>query len=150
MNLNEQLTNDMKSAMKAKASLRLQTIRSLKAAIKNEIIQKGNSSDELTDSEIIAIIRKQAKQRNDSITQFDNAGRVELADVERNELVILEEYLPKSLSEEELHLLVTDAVKAVNATSRAQMGAVMQHLKETTEGRVDGKVLSQSVIKALS
>jgi len=150
VSINNQLTSDMKSAMKAKDSLKLSTIRALKSAIKNASIEKGDSLGELSDSEVTGIIRKQVKQRQDSFEQFTNAGRPELAEKEKLELKILQEYLPAPLTEAELQTAVTEAITETKATSRADMGKVIGFLQKSTEGRVDGKTLSQAVIKALS
>jgi len=150
MSLNDQLTADMKTAMKERNSGALTVIRALKSSIKNAAIEKGGADAVLEDSEIISVIRKQIKQRQDSITQFESAGRPELAENEKSEMTILETYLPTPLSEDEIKTLVAAAVEKTEASSRADMGKVMAELKVTTEGRADGKVLSQLVMAALS
>ena len=94
-------------------------------------------------------IRKQVKQRQDSITQYVEAGREELADVERSEISILEKYLPQALSEAEINQIVTDAVASTGAAGMKDMGKVMKVCQEKCEGRADGKVLSQAVKSAL-
>lgn len=136
--------------MKARDSTSLNTLRALKSAIKNAAIEKGGADAELDDSEAIAIVRKQVKQRQDSIAQFENAGRTELADNEKAEIAVLEAFLPAALSTEELSSLVTKVVAETGATSRADMGKVMKALQERTGGRADGKSLSQEVMKHLS
>jgi len=144
----DQITADMKDAMRSKDKVALNTIRALKTAIKNAEIDSPNS--ELSEPEIIAIIRKQIKQRNDSITQFIEAKRPELADNEKAEVAVLEKYLPQAMSEEEVKGLVADVIKETGASSRADMGNVMKLLQQKTQGRVDGKLLSQTVMAALS
>ena len=148
--LSDQVTEDIKNAMRAKDTIALGTLRALKSAIKNVAIEKGGADAVLDDSETTAVIRKQVKQRQDSITQFEEAGRTELADKEKAEIAVLEKYLPAALSEEELTLAVTEAIAETEATSRADMGKVMKVLQEKTAGRADGKTLSQAVQSHLS
>ena len=146
----DRLTEDLKGAMRAKDTLALNTLRALKSAIKNAAIDKGGADAELDDAEIVAIIRKQIKQREDSITQFEQAGRSELAENERAESGILQRYLPAALTEEEVRALVDGAMAETGASSRADMGKVMKLLQERAAGRVDGKTLSSEVMKRLS
>ena len=149
MSMNERLTNDMKTAMKARDKLALNTIRALKSSIKNTAIEQGGADVVLDDPTIIKIVRKQVKQRLDSIAQFNSAGRSELAENEQAEILILEKYLPQAMSEQEIVALVSQVIAEVGATSRADMGKVMSILQEKTDGCADGKVLSQAVMKAL-
>ena len=142
--------DDIKSAMKAKDQVALTTLRALKSAIKNSAIEKGGADAELDEAENMAVIRKQIKQRQDSITQFEDAGRSELADKEKAEIVILEKYLPTPLTNEEISSLVAEAVSEAGATSKADMGKVMKLAQEKANGRADGKVLSGLVMNALS
>lgn len=148
--ISTQIANDLKTAMKARDTQALNTLRALKSAIKNAAIAKGGADTELDDAEETNIVRKQVKQRQDSIEQFEKADRNELADIEKAEIVILERYLPAALSAEELSSLVEAAIAEVGASSRADMGKVMKILQESTDGRADGKTLSQEVIKRLS
>jgi hypothetical protein len=104
----------------------------------------------LDDVAIISIIRKQVKQRLDSIEQFNNANRPELAENERNEINILEKYLPSAMTADEINTAVAEVVAETGAASRADMGKVMGLLQKKTGGRADGKILSQAVMKALS
>jgi len=150
MSMNDTLTADMKTAMKAKDKLALTTIRALKSAIKNAAIEQGSADTVLDDVAIISIIRKQVKQRLDSIEQFNNANRPELAENERNEINILEKYLPSAMTADEINTAVAEVVAETGAASRADMGKVMSLLQKKTEGRSDGKILSQAVMKALS
>lgn len=148
--MNDTLTADMKAAMKSKDKVSLTTIRALKTAIKNAAIEQGNADVELDDKAVIAIIRKQVKQRLDSTEQYNTAGRPELAETEQAEITVLEKYLPKALSEEEINAAVAEVIAETGASSRADMGKIMGLLQKKTEGRAEGKVLSQAVMKALS
>ncbi|MGJ8672527.1 GatB/YqeY domain-containing protein [Rubritalea sp.] len=148
--MNDQLTADMKDAMKSKDKVALSTIRALKAAIKNAAIEQGSADTVLDDTAVMSIIRKQIKQRQDSMEQFNNANRPELAENESAEIAVLEKYLPAAMSEDDIAAAVAEAISETGATSRAQMGQVMGILQQKTEGRADGKTLSQAVMKALS
>lgn len=150
MTISAQLTEDLKTAMKAKDALALTTLRALKSAMKNAAIEKGGADAELDENETVNIIRKQLKQRVDSITQFESAGRTELAQKEKDEMAILEKYLPAGLSAEEIGTIVQAAVAETGASTRADMGKVMKIVQEKVAGRADGKTLSQEVMKHLS
>ena len=145
----EQLGEDLKAAMRAKDTVALNTLRALKSAMKNAAIEKGGANAELDEGEAVAIVRKQIKQREDSIEQYEKANRGELADQERAEIAVLENYLPAALSDEEIANLVEAAVKETGASTRADMGKVMKLLQERVAGRADGKTLSQEVMKRL-
>ena len=148
--LAERIPQDLKEAMKAKDQGRLAVIRALKTALTNAAIEKGGLGTELTEAEELAVVRKQVKQRQDSASQFEQAGRQELADKEKAEIAILEAYLPAPLGAEEIAALVDQAVAETGATSKADMGKVMKLLQERTDGRADGKTLSQEVAKRLA
>lgn len=148
--LSEQITEDMKSAMREKNTLVLNTVRMLKAAIQNSAIEKGGAGTELDDGEIAGVIRKEVKKRQDSVEQYESAGRDDLAGKEKEEITVLEKYLPKPLGEDEIATLVDEAIAEVGATSRKEMGQVMKALQEKTAGRADGKTLSQAVMAKLS
>ncbi len=148
--LSQQLTDDMKTAMREKNSVALTTIRMLKAAVKNAAIEKGGADAELTDPEVMAVIRKEVKKRQDAIAQYEDAGRPELAEKEKEEIDVLQAYLPTPLSADELAKMVDEAIAEVGATSKKEMGQVMKVLQEKTEGRADGKALSQAVMAKLS
>ncbi len=105
---------------------------------------------ELSDAEAVQVIRKQAKQRQDSIESFEKGGRVELADKEKQELAILNAYLPQGMSADELAKVVRETIAELGATSKAQMGAVMKALQAKVGGRADGKTLSAEVARQLS
>lgn len=148
--ISDQISEDLKTAMRAKDTLSLNTLRALKSAIRNAAIAKGGADATLDGSEESGIIRKQVKQRQDSIEQFEKAGRSELAENEQAEIAVLEKYLPAALTPQELATLVSAAIDESGATSRADMGKVMKILQESTGGRADGKTLSQEVMKRLS
>ena len=148
MNLQEQIDHDLKEAMKAKHAERLGVLRMLKAGVKNAAIEKGGPAAALEDAEVLAIIRKQVKQRQDSIESFTKGGRPELAAKEQAEMEILGAYLPQQLSPEALAALVKDAIAECGAAP--QMGAVMKLAREKAAGRADGKALSEEVKRQLS
>lgn len=140
----------MKMAMREKNTVALNTVRMLKSAIKNAAIEKGGADAELTDPEVMVVVRKEVKKRQDSIEQYEAAGRTELADQEKAEMEVLNGYLPEPLSDEEIAAIVDAAVAEVGATSRKEMGQVMKLVQERTAGRADGKTLSQAVMAKLS
>jgi len=150
MKFQEQIDNDLKEAMKAKQADRLAVLRMLKAALKNTAIEKGGASAVLDDAEALAVVRKQVKQRQDSVEGFEKGGRPELAAKEREEIEVLNAYLPKQLPPEELAAIVKEAIAEAGATSKAQMGAVMKIAQAKVAGRADGRALSQEVQKLLS
>ena len=121
----------------------------LKAAVTNATIEKGGADSKLTDAEAIQVIRKQVKQRQDSIESFEKGGRAELAAKEKEELSILQSYLPQGMSAEEISKAVRETIAEVGASSKAQMGAVMKALQAKVAGRADGKTLSAEVQKQL-
>lgn len=150
MNLQTQVDNDIKDAMRAKDMPRLNTLRMLKAAMKNAAIEKGGAEGVLDDAEASAIIRKQIKQRQDSVEGFEKGGRPELAAGEKAEIEVLSTYLPQALSAEEVAAIVKEAIAEAGATSKAQMGAVMKLVSAKAGGRTDGRTLSSEVQKQLS
>ena len=139
----------MKTAMREKNTVALNTVRMLKSSIKNAAIEKGGADAELTDAEVMAVVRKEVKKRQDSIEQYEAAGRDELADQEKAEIEVLNGYLPEPLSSEEIASIVEAAIAEVCATSRKEMGQVMKIVQEKTAGRADGKTLSQAVMSKL-
>jgi uncharacterized protein YqeY len=150
MTLSERLDSDLKDAMRAKDAAKLGVLRMLKSALKYAAIEKSGAEGKLDDAATTQVIRKQVKQRQDSIESFEKGGRPELVAKEKAELEILNSYLPQSLGAEELAKLVRDAIAEVGATSKAQMGAVMKDVQAKAAGRADGKTLSQEVQKQLS
>jgi len=122
----------------------------LKAAMMNAVIEKSGAQGQLSDADATQVIRKQVKQRQDSIESFEKGGRAELAAKEKDELSILQSYLPQAMSAEEVSKIVRETISEVGATSKAQMGAVMKALQAKIAGRADGKTLSAEVQKQLS
>src|SRR3954463_5750726 len=140
MTLQERIDVDLKDAMRAKDAGKLNVLRMLKSALKYAAIEKPDGT--LDDSAATQVIRKQVKQRQDSIESFEKGGRPELAAKEKEEMEMLNAYLPKGLSAEELTSLIREAIAEVGATSKAQMGAVMKVVQAKVAGRADGKIVS--------
>ena len=136
--------------MRAKDATRLGVLRMLKSALNYAAIEKSGAQGELNDAESIQVIRKQAKQRQDSIESFEKGGRAELVAKEKEELAVLNGYLPQQLSADELSQMVRETIASVGATSKAQMGVVMKALQAKVAGRADGKTLSQEVQRQLA
>lgn len=149
MTLVERIDAELKEAMRAKDAAKLSVLRMLKSALKYSAIEKAGANTEVDDAAAVQVIRKQVKQRQDSIESFEKGGRPELAAKEKEEVAILNSYLPQALSAEELGKLVGATIAEVGATTRAQMGAVMKALQEKVAGRADGKSLSQEVQRQL-
>lgn len=147
MSLKDQITEDMKSAMRAKEAVKLGTIRLITAAMKQKEVDERV---ELTDAMVMAIIEKMIKQRKDSISQFEAGGRQDLADIEKAELVILAAYMPAGLSDAEMQAAVAAAVAEVGATGPQDMGKLMAVLKSKLAGRADMTVVSAMVKAALA
>lgn len=136
--LKQRIQDNVKAAMKAKDKARLGTLRLITAAIKQREVDERI---ELDDSQVLAILDKMIKQRRDSIKQYESAGRQELADQEKSEIIIIEDYLPAGLSEEEIASMIETALQEVGATGIQDMGKVMGKLKPQMQGRADmGKV----------
>ncbi|GAF65962.1 hypothetical protein BTS2_2862 [Bacillus sp. TS-2] len=147
MSLLERLNNDMKSAMKNKDKLKLSVIRLVKASLQNEQIKIGR---ELTDDESLTVLNRELKQRRDSLHEFEQANREDLATKIRDEITILEIYMPEQLSEEELSELVKDTIAEVGASSKADMGKVMGALMPKVKGKADGSLVNRLVQQHLS
>ena len=150
MTLQERVYSDLIEAMRAKDATRLGVLRMLKSAFRYAAIAKSGAEGELSDAEAVQVIRKQVKQRQDSIESFEKGGRTELAEKEKEELAILNSYLPQAMTADELAKLVRETVAEVGATSKAQMGSVMKALQAKVGGRADGKMLSAEVVRQLS
>lgn len=142
MSLKERLQEDLKASMKSKDAIRKSVVTMVRAAIKQ--IEVDNRV-ELGDAEILDVITKQLKQRNDSLKDFEKAGREDLIEATKSEIGILKEYLPQQLSEEELEKIVLETISELNARSMKDMGGVMAALKEKTRGIADAKLISQMV-----
>jgi uncharacterized protein YqeY len=138
LSLKKRITDDMKSAMRAKNKERLMTIRLVLAVIKQ---QEVDTQEAVDDQAVLAILDKQVKQRRDSIAQYDKAGRDDLADQERNEMVILQEYLPEQLTDSEIDALIQQAIDTTGASAMSDMGKVMGFITPKAKGRADmGKI----------
>lgn len=136
--LKDRITDDMKSAMRAKDKDRLQTIRLILAAIKQ---QEVDTRDEVNEDHVLLILDKLVKQRRDSIKQFNDAGREDLSSIEEAELLIIQEYLPTPLTDDEINALIDGAIEESGASSMKEMGQVMGLIKPKTQGRADmGKI----------
>ncbi len=139
MNLQEQITNDLKEAMKAKDSFRLGVIRMLKGAL---MLEKINKMHELSNEEIIDVVSKQIKMRKDSIIEFTKANRDDLVKQNEEEIIILNSYMPPQLSEEELKKIVDDTFAKVAPTSIKEMGKIMKEITPLVKGKADMSVVS--------
>ena len=147
MTLQERLGQEIKSAMLAKDADRLGALRMLKSTIGYILIEKKTES--LSDADFVSVVQKEVKTRRDSIEQFEKGGRPELAAKEKQEITVLENFLPQQLSAEELEKMVRDAIAETGATSKKEMGPVIKVLQAKAAGRADGKTISQLVGKLL-
>jgi uncharacterized protein YqeY len=145
--LSERIDADMKEAARAQDKRRLGTLRMLKSALKYREIETGKA---LEDPEVIGVVQTLIKQRRDSATQYKAGGRPELADAENAEIVILEAYLPRQLSDAELQAAVQEAISASGAKGQKDMGAVMKLLMPKVQGKAEGKRVSEAVKAALA
>ena len=141
------LTEDMKTAMRGGEKERLQTIRLILAAVKQ---QEVDTREEQSDDDIVASLTRMQKQRRESITQFEKAGRQDLVDKEEQELVVISEYLPAALSDEEIEKLIAQAMTESGASSMKDMGKVMGILKPKLAGRADMGAVSSKIKSALA
>ncbi len=143
MSLKERITSDMTAAMRSREAARLSTLRMVKAAVQNREIEKGG---ELSDEELGKLLQTLVKQRRDSVEQYEKAGRAELAEKERAEILVIEEYLPRAATREEIERAVEEAVAETGASSLKEMGAVMKAALARLAGRnADGRVVSETV-----
>ena len=147
MGLKEQIVSDMTASMKARDAARTSVLRMVKAFVMNREIEKGG---ELSDEELTKALQSLVKQRRDSVEQYEKAGRVELAERERAEIAVIEEYLPRAASREEVERAVAEAVAETGATSLKEMGAVMKAALARLAGRnADGRMVSEVVKQRL-
>jgi uncharacterized protein YqeY len=144
--LKERLTEDMKAAMRASEKERLSTIRMVQAAIKQREVDERIALD---DAQVIAVLEKMVKQRKESIAQFEQGGRSDLADKEKAEIVLLQGYLPAQLSDVEVDALIREAMATTGATSMKDMGKVMGVVKAKAAGRADVGAVSARIKAAL-
>nr|WP_266100713.1 GatB/YqeY domain-containing protein [Marinobacter nauticus] len=145
--LKEKLSSAVKDAMRSKDKDRLVTLRMAQAAVKQIEVDERR---ELTDDDVLKVLDKMLKQRRDAAAQYDDAGRGELADKERSEMVIIEEFMPAALSEDDLDALIRETINATGASGMQDMGNVMNELKPQVLGRVDMGHLSKKVRAALA
>ena len=147
MDYRSTIENGLKEALKKRDAIRVSVFRMLLTAIKNKEVEKIRP---LTDEEFFALIKTSIKQHNDSIESFKKGQRLELAEKEEKELEILKEFQPSQLTEDEIAKEIEDAVAAVGAKDRKEMGKVIKFLMDKFPGRIDGKLLSTMVLKRLS
>ncbi len=148
MSLKERIGEDIKTAMKAKDKIRLQTVRSIKKAIlEKEVEVRPQGQDSLTEEQEIELLSQQAKQRRDSIEQFKNAGRDDLAEQESQELAIIQTYLPEQVSDSELEVIIDEIIANSGATSVKDLGKVMGPAMKQLKGKADGKKI-QALVKS--
>ena len=152
MSLRYKIDEDYKKSIKNKEQDKINTLRLIRSAIKDKDISLRNdsTSDGVSDKEILSILAKMIKQRSDSIRQYEEAGRIELAEGERAEVRVIEEFLPEKLTVEEIEKAISKAIESIGAKSIRDMGKVMGQLKESFEGQVDFNIVSQKVKEALS
>lgn len=148
MMLEEKIMEDYKQAMKDKDSLKVSVISFLRAQIKYAVIEK--KVDKLPDADIIAVIKKQVKQRQDSISQFEQGGRADLAEKEKSELTILKGYLPVEMSAEDVKKIVLETIKETNASGIKDMGKVMKAVLTRVAGKADSRLVSDLVRESLA
>jgi uncharacterized protein YqeY len=145
MSLKERIVADLTAAMKAKDAARTSTLRMMKASVMNREIEKGT---ELSEDELTKAMQSLVKQRRDSIEQYEKAGREELAAKERAEIEIIEAYLPRAATREEIERAVDEAIKETNASSMREMGVVMKATQARLSGQsADGRIVSE-IVKA--
>ncbi|MBC6349915.1 GatB/YqeY domain-containing protein [Lactobacillus melliventris] len=147
MSLSEQIMSDMKDAMKARDKVKLNTVRMIKAALMNEKIKAGH---DLTADEELTVLSREKKQREESIAEFTKANRDDLVAETKQELAIVENYLPKQMTDEELNQAVSQAISETEAKGKSDFGKVMKALMPKIKGKADGKAASNAVRKQLS
>lgn len=147
MTLLTTINEDVKTAMKARDKEKLSVLRMLKSALQNEQIKKGT---ELNEEEELSVLSREMKQRRDSLTEFKNADRQDLVEKLEKEIVIVESYLPKQLTEEELQSIVQEVIASVNATSTSDFGKVMGAIMPKVKGKADGNAVNRIVKEQLS
>lgn len=148
--LKDKIQEDLKQAMIAKDVLKLSTVRMLKSAIQYHEIQKGGAGYEATDEDVIEVIGREVKKRNEAIELYKQGARPELAEKEQKELEILKAYLPEQMSEEKIRILVKETIVSTGASSMQDMGKVMSALMPKVKGRADAGLVSNIVRESLS
>ena len=151
MSLKQSILDELKSAMKQKDAERLRVLRSLKAKIlEKEISERKGGEAELSDDQVVEVLMKAAKQRKESIDQFEKGGREDLADKEKAELSIIEDFLPTMMSEDEVRAEVKSQIEEMGASSMADMGKVMGTIMDRLKGKAEGSMVSRIVKEELS
>lgn len=151
MSLKDRISEEIKAAMKAKDKLRLETVRSIKKVLlEKESAVRPSGQDQLTETQELEVLTQLAKQRKDAIDQYQQAGRVDLADQEAQELAIIQEYLPSQLSAAEVGAMIDQIIAEVGATSPKDMGKVMGPAMQQLKGRADGAMVQALVKEKLS
>jgi uncharacterized protein YqeY len=151
MSLKDRIAQDIKTAMKAKDKLRLETVRSIKKLLlEKEVSLRPSGQENLTEAQEIELLAQLAKQRRDSIEQYEKAGRTDLAEQEAQELSIIEEYLPRQLSDAEIEGIIDEIIARVGASSPKDMGKVMGAAMKDLKGKADGKKVQELVKAKLS
>lgn len=148
--LKQKLQEDLRQAMLTKDQVKISTLRLLLSAISYHEIQKGKAGYIATDEDVLSVLQKEAKQRRDSISQFQSANRQELVEKETRELEIIESYLPKQMDEEAIRKLIQEALRQTNAASLKDIGKVMGWLMPKIKGKADGGFVNQLVREALA
>ena len=149
--MRERIAQAMKDALKSKDQATLSTIRLIVAALKDRDIaaRSDNNHDGISDDEILSMLQTMIKQRNESAKMYEDGGRPELADAEKAEIVLIQQFLPEQLSKDDIEKAITEAIAQTNAASIKDMGKVMAHLKEQHTGQMDFSAASQMVKAAL-
>jgi uncharacterized protein len=150
MTLKEKISEDLKAAMKSGDRIRLETLRTLRAALMEREIEKRGAGPGMTAEDEVGVLTSAAKKRRESIEQFQKGGRADLVDQESKELAIIQEYLPKQMSAEEVTALVKGVIADVGATSSADFGKVMPAVMKLVKGKADGRFVQDLVRKLLS
>lgn len=147
MDINSELETDLAEAMKLRDEVRMTTLRLLKSALKNYQIELGH---DLTMQESLSVLQKEAKKHKDSIEQYQKADRQDLADEEKAELGVIEQYLPEQMSEAEVEKLVDEAIKELGATGPADMGKVIGAVRQKADNKADGALIAKLAKQKLS
>lgn len=148
--LKEKLNDDLKSAMLSKDAEKLSTIRMLKSAIQYHEIQKGGAGYEATDEDVLEVIGREVKKRRESIELYEKGGRQELADKEKQELELLQAYLPEQMNEDEIKEIVKNAIEQIGASSMQDMGKLMGVIMPQVKGKADGNLVNKIVRESLA
>jgi uncharacterized protein YqeY len=148
MGLNEKISEDLKAAMKSGDKIRLETLRMIRAALKEREIEKRGSGSPMSADDDVSVLISAAKRRKESIELFQKGGRMDLVEQEGKELAIIQEYLPKQATHEEIQQIIREAIRVAGAVSAADFGKVMPAVMKQLKGRADGKMI-QELVKQL-